>query len=144
MQPVTRYAKSGDVHVAYQVFGEGPDLVVAPGFVSHIENYWDEPHFARSLNKLSGFFRVVLFDKRGTGLSDRVAHLPHMDERMDDLRAVMDAVASSAQRCWGSQRAARLPRCSPPATPNELNRSSSMALLRGFATGSRPTRRGTR
>ena len=55
MQPVTRYAKSGDVHVAYQVFGEGPDLVVAPGFVSHFENYWDEPHFARSLNKLGGF-----------------------------------------------------------------------------------------
>ena len=51
MQPVTRYAKSGDVHVAYQVFGEGPDLVVAPGFVSHIENYWDEPHFARCVEQ---------------------------------------------------------------------------------------------
>jgi class 3 adenylate cyclase len=92
MHPVTRYAKSGDVHIAYQVFGEGPDLVVAPGFVSHIENYWDEPHFARALTKVGSFCRVVLFDKRGTGLSDHVAHLPHMDERMDDLRAVMDAV----------------------------------------------------
>jgi pimeloyl-ACP methyl ester carboxylesterase len=92
MQPTTRYAKSGDVHVAYQVFGEGPDLVMAPGFVSHIENYWDEPHLARWLNKLGSFCRVVLFDKRGTGLSDRVMNLPVMDERMDDVRAVMDAV----------------------------------------------------
>ena len=92
MQPTTRYAKSGDVHVAYQIFGEGPDLVMAPGFVSHIENYWDEPRFARWLNKLGSFCRVVLFDKRGTGLSDRVANLPVMDERMDDVRAVMDAV----------------------------------------------------
>ena len=92
MQRVTRYAKSGDVHIAYQVFGEGPDLVMVPGFVSHIENSWDEPRLARWLNKLGTFCRVNLFDKRGTGLSDRVAHLPHMDERMDDLRAVKDAV----------------------------------------------------
>jgi pimeloyl-ACP methyl ester carboxylesterase len=92
MQPTTHYAKSGDVHVAYQVFGEGPDLVMAPGFVSHIENYWDEPRLARWLNKLGSFCRVILFDKRGTGLSDRVANLPGMDERMDDVRAVMDAV----------------------------------------------------
>src|ERR1700688_1264978 len=92
MQRTTRYAKSGEVHVAYQVFGEGPDLIMAPGFVSHIENYWDEPRLARWLSKLGGFCRVVLFDKRGTGLSDRVANLPVMDERMDDVRAVMDAV----------------------------------------------------
>ncbi len=92
MQHITRYAKSGDVHIAYQVFGEGPDLVVAPGFVSHVENFWEEPRLARWLNKLGGFCRVIGFDKRGTGLSDRVGHLPHMDERMDDLRAVMDAI----------------------------------------------------
>jgi hypothetical protein len=90
--PTTRYAKSGDIHVAYQVFGEGPDVVVAPGFVSHIENYWDEPRLARWLSKAGTFSRVVMFDKRGTGLSDRVANLPALDERMDDLRAVMDAV----------------------------------------------------
>ena len=59
MQPVTRYAKSGDVHIAYQVFGEGPDLVMAPGFVSHVENSWDEPRLARWLNKLGGFCRVI-------------------------------------------------------------------------------------
>jgi pimeloyl-ACP methyl ester carboxylesterase len=79
VQRVTRYAKSGDIHVAYQVFGEGPDLVAAPGFVSHVENYWEEPRLARWLSKLGGFCRVVLFDKRGTGLSDTVAPLPHMD-----------------------------------------------------------------
>lgn len=92
MKHVSQYAKSGDIHIAYQVFGDGPDLIVAPGFVSHIENYWDEPHFARFLSRLGRLFRVVLFDKRGTGLSDHVANQPPMDERMDDVRAVMDAV----------------------------------------------------
>jgi pimeloyl-ACP methyl ester carboxylesterase len=91
MSPVTRYAKSGDVHIAYQVFGEGPDLIEAPGFVSHIDVSWDEPRLAEFYRKLGRFCRVVLFDKRGTGLSDHVGNLPGMDQRMDDLRAVMDA-----------------------------------------------------
>lgn len=91
MIPTTRYARSDDVHVAYQVFGSGVDLVFVPGFVSHIDNYWDEPRFARWLERLGSFARVVMFDKRGTGLSSRVPNLPTMDERMDDLRAVMDA-----------------------------------------------------
>jgi len=91
--PVTRYAKSGDVHIAYQVFGSGPiDLVLIPGFVSHIENYWEHPDFARWFLRLGSFARVVMFDKRGTGLSDRVGELPGLDQRMDDARAVMDAV----------------------------------------------------
>ena len=77
MSPSTRYAKSGNVHVAYQVFGEGPiDLVFVPGFVSNIEIYWEEPSFARWLRKLAGFARVIMFDKRGTGLSDRLERLP--------------------------------------------------------------------
>lgn len=93
MLPTTRYAKSGDVHVAYQLFGGGSvDLVLVPGFISQIENYWDEPAFARWLNRLGSFSRVIMFDKRGTGLSDRVSELPGMDQRMDDVRAVMDAV----------------------------------------------------
>src|SRR3989304_4389738 len=101
MPPSTRYAKSGDVHVAYQVFGEGSvDLVLAPGFVSHIENYWTEPDFARWLLRLGSFCRVIMFDKRGTGLPGRVPELPGSDQRMDDVRAVMDAV--------GVQRAALL------------------------------------
>jgi pimeloyl-ACP methyl ester carboxylesterase len=89
--PTTRYARSDDVHVAYQVFGAGGDLVFVPGFVSHIDNHWDEPRFARWLERLGSFARVVMFDKRGTGLSSRVPNLPTMDECMDDLRAVMDA-----------------------------------------------------
>ena len=130
MHPVTRYAKSGDVHVAYQVFGEGPDLVVAPGFVSHIENYWDEPHFARALNKVSGFFRVVLFDKRGTGLSDRVAHLPHMDERMDDLRAVMDAVGIERANLFGISEGGSLATLFAASHPE---RTESLILYGSFA-----------
>ncbi len=91
--PVTRYAKSGDVHVAYQVFGTGPvDLVFVPGFVSHIENYWEYPDLARWLLRLGSFARVIMFDKRGTGLSDPVSEAPSLDLRMDDVRAVMDAV----------------------------------------------------
>ena len=100
--PSTRYAKSGNVHVAYQVFGEGNiDLVFVPGFISNIENYWEEPSFARWLRKLTGFARVITFDKRGTGLSDRVEVLPTMDERMDDVRAVMDATGSKRAAVFG-------------------------------------------
>ena len=92
VNPATHYTRTvDDVHVAYQVFGEGVDLVFVPGFVSHIDNYWDEPGWARTLRRLGSFARVVMFDKRGTGLSSRVAKLPTMDERMDDVRAVMDA-----------------------------------------------------
>ena len=94
MQSVTRYAKSGEVNIAYQVFGEGPlNLVFAPPFVSNIENYWDAPDFARWLLRLGSYARVVMLDKRGTGMSDRVAELPGLDQRMDDLRAVMDAAS---------------------------------------------------
>src|SRR6516225_8699945 len=98
--PVTRYAKSGDVHVAYQVFGSGSiDLVFAPGFISHIEHYWDHPDLARWLLRLGSFARVVIFDKRGTGLSDSVPEVPSLEQRMDDVRAVMDTVGieSAAQ-----------------------------------------------
>jgi pimeloyl-ACP methyl ester carboxylesterase len=92
MRPDTRYARSGDVHIAWQVFGEGDThLVVVPPFVSHIENFWDQPDCARWLSRLGSFARVVMFDKRGTGMSDRVADLPGVDQRMDDVRAVMDA-----------------------------------------------------
>lgn len=100
--PTTRYAKSGEVHVAYQVFGEGPiDLVFVPGFVSHIENYWTHPDVATWLERLGSFARVVMFDKRGTGLSDKVGTLPAMDERMDDVRTVMDAVGLEQAAIFG-------------------------------------------
>jgi pimeloyl-ACP methyl ester carboxylesterase/class 3 adenylate cyclase len=102
MQPKTRYAKSGDVHVAYQVLGEGPiDLVIVPGWVSHVEVVWEEPQAAAFLRRLGEFSRLILFDKRGTGLSDPVTHVPHIDERMDDIRAVMDAVGSDRAALLG-------------------------------------------
>src|SRR5512145_1590079 len=102
MLPETRYAKTGNVHIAYEVFGKGPvDIVLIPGFVSHIENYWDEPNFARWLRRLGSFSRVVMFDKRGTGLSDAVTDLPSMDERMDDVRAVLDAVNIETATLFG-------------------------------------------
>jgi pimeloyl-ACP methyl ester carboxylesterase len=90
--PEVRYAKSGEVHIAYQVFGDGPvDLVIIPGFISNIEHYWDWPEAARWLRRLGSRARVILFDKRGTGLSDRLGQLPNLELRMDDARAVMDA-----------------------------------------------------
>jgi class 3 adenylate cyclase len=102
MQPDTRYAKSGDVHIAYQVFGEGPvNLVIVPGFVSNIELFWDQPELARFLLRTASYARVAMFDKRGTGLSDRVAGIPHLDERMDDLRSVMDAAGMEQAAVFG-------------------------------------------
>ena len=92
-RPATRYARSGPVHVAYHRFGSGPvNLVIMPGFVSHIDNYWDNPGLNAWLRRLGELACVAIFDKRGTGLSDPVTELPRMDERMDDVRAVMDAV----------------------------------------------------
>lgn len=93
--PKTQYAHSGDVNIAYQVIGDGPiDLVFVMGWVSHMECFWTEPSFARFLRRLSEFSRLILFDKRGTGLSDRVGALPTLEQRMDDVRAVMSAVGS--------------------------------------------------
>ena len=97
MQAETKYARSGDIHIAYQVLGRGPlDLVYVPGWVSHVELAWEEPTLARFLRRFASFSRLITFDKRGTGLSDRVPNdqLPTLEERMDDLRAVMDAVGS--------------------------------------------------
>lgn len=95
MVPQTKYARSGEINVAYQVFGAGDvDLVFVPGWVSSVDMFWEEPGFTRFLQRLGAFSRVILFDKRGTGLSDRVTESPTLEERMDDVRAVMDAVGS--------------------------------------------------
>src|SRR4249919_3886790 len=102
--PETRYAQSGDVNIAYQVVGEGPlDLVFVMGWVSHLDYFWEEPSFARFLRRLASFSRLILFDKRGTGLSDRVPldDLPTLEQRMDDVRAVMDAVGSERAALMG-------------------------------------------
>lgn len=98
----TRYARSGDVNIAYQVLGDSPrDLVLVPGWVSNIEIFWEEPSVASFLERLAGFSRLILFDKRGTGLSDRVTDMPTLETRMDDVRAVMDAVGSEKAALFG-------------------------------------------
>jgi pimeloyl-ACP methyl ester carboxylesterase len=108
----TLYARSGELAIAYQVLGSGDqDLVVAPGFVTHLEWAWQEPRLQHFLERLASFSRLVIFDKRGTGLSDPVAGPATLEERVDDLRAVMDAA--------GSQRAAVL----------GLSEGGSMAML---------------
>jgi class 3 adenylate cyclase/pimeloyl-ACP methyl ester carboxylesterase len=102
MQPKTRYAKSGDVHIAYQVFGEGPrDLVLVPGWSSQLEVFWENPAIARGFERQASFSRIIIFDKRGTGLSDRATQLPILEEHMDDVRAVMDAIGSESAALLG-------------------------------------------
>jgi pimeloyl-ACP methyl ester carboxylesterase len=111
-QPATRYARSGDLAIAYQVIGDGPeDLVLAPGFLSHVELAWEEPSLRRFLLRLASFRRLIVFDKRGTGLSDPTPRAATLEERAQDLEAVMDAA--------GSQRAALL----------GISEGGSMALM---------------
>src|SRR3954451_18728641 len=102
VQPHTRYAKSGAVSIAYQVLGDGAiDLVLVPGFVSHVEVAWEEPRLALFLTRLAAFSRLIVFDKRGTGMSDPVPGPPSMDERMQDIGAVMDAAGSDRAAILG-------------------------------------------
>ena len=93
MIPKTRWATAVDgAYIAYQDFGDGPiTLVVIHGWISHLEVYWEQPRYARLMNRLSSQMRVLVFDKRGTGMSDRFASPPDLETRMDDVRAVMDA-----------------------------------------------------
>lgn len=102
MKPVTQYTKSGRINIAYQVFGSGSiDLVYIPGWVSNIDLMWACPELVSFLLELGKIARVILFDKRGTGLSDRVTELSTLEERMDDIRAVMDAVGSQRAILFG-------------------------------------------
>src|SRR3982751_4944806 len=100
--PPTRYARSGDASIAYQVVGEGPiDVVLVLGFATHLDLQWEMPAFARFFERLSSFSRLIVFDKRGTGLSDPVADAPTLEERVDDVRAVMDAAGSERAALFG-------------------------------------------
>jgi hypothetical protein len=142
--PETRYAKSGDVHIAYQVLGDGPfGLIFVPGFVSNVELVWESPGSAQFFSRLAAFSRLILSDKRGTGLSDRHVGVAHLEERMDDVRAVMDAVGSERAalvrrvRGWGNEHAVRrhlsrahpgagvLRQLCPPSDPKRCRITSS-------------------
>jgi class 3 adenylate cyclase len=95
MAPETKYVRSGEVHIAYQVVGDGPrDLVYVPTWISQVEHYWEEPAIARYFSRLASFSRLIMFDRRGSGLSDPVASAPTLEEQMDDVVAVMDAAGS--------------------------------------------------
>ena len=101
MQSPVRYARSGDVHIAYRIFGTGPrDIVLVPGTVSHVELYWELPANQYLLKRLTSFSRVIVFDKRGQGLSDRTAEMT-LEERVDDVRAVMDAAGCKRATIYG-------------------------------------------
>jgi pimeloyl-ACP methyl ester carboxylesterase/DNA-binding CsgD family transcriptional regulator len=108
MQRETKYAKSGNVHIAYQVAGDGPiNLVFVMGWISHLEHLWEGPG-ARFLTRLASFSRLITFDKRGTGLSDRTGELPTIEQRMDDVRAVMDAAGADRAALMGISEGAAM------------------------------------
>lgn len=131
MQPETRYAKSGPVNIAYQVVGAGPtDLILVPGFVSHVELAWEQPRLARFLNRLASFSRLIVFDKRGTGMSDPVAAPPSMAQRMDDIRAVMDAAGSERGTLLGISEGGTLSLLFARAHPE---RATSLILYGSWA-----------
>jgi hypothetical protein len=137
--PETRYARSGDVNIAYQVVGEGPfDLVFVPGYVTHLELSWKLPTFAPALIEFASYARLIRLDKRGTGMSDPVRGAPTLETRMDDVRAVMDAVGSSRAALFGVSEGASMgvlfaatvtgsspPSTGPPAGSAARARSSS-------------------
>jgi len=135
MPPTTRYAKSGDVNIAYQVMGDGPfDLVYVPGWVSNLEVRWELPNYVRLLERLASFSRLIVFDKRGTGLSDRVPlnELPTLEQRMDDVRAVMDGVGTEQAALFGASEGG--PMCALFAATYP-QRVRSLVMYGGYARG---------
>ncbi|MBZ9966042.1 alpha/beta fold hydrolase [Mesorhizobium sp. BR1-1-2] len=134
MRPIeTRYARSGDVRIAYQVVGQGAfDLVFVPGFISNLDLHWEDEGYSRLLKRLSAFSRLILFDKRGTGLSDRVDanHLPSLETRMDDVRAVMDAAGSGRAALLGASEGAPMAMLFAATYPE---RTRALVLYGGYA-----------
>ncbi len=138
--PVTRYVAVDDVHVAYQVFGDGPlDLVIVPGFISNVEISWENPECTAWLRSFAEYARVVVFDKRGTGLSDRVTRLPTMDERMEDVRAVMDAAKMESAALLGISEGGSLASLFAASHPD---RCRALILCGSFAKARDPSEEG--
>jgi pimeloyl-ACP methyl ester carboxylesterase/class 3 adenylate cyclase len=131
MLPETRYATSGEISIAYQVVGEGPfDIVFIPGFVSNVELGWNIASRAALYRELASFSRLIIFDKRGTGMSDRVVGAPTLEARMDDIRAVMDAVGSSRAALIGFSEGVPLGIVFAATYPE---RTDALVLIGGFA-----------
>ena len=132
-EPETRYVKSGDAHIAYQVVGDGPvDLIVVRGYISHVEVAWESPALAAFYRRLASFCRLILFDKRGTGLSDRVPEdrLPTLEQRMDDVRAVMEAVGSERAALLGASEAGPMCLLFAATYPGAHAGAAAVGLLR--------------
>jgi len=130
--PVTRYVFSGDVSIAYQVMGDGEyDIVLVPGLVSHVEMLHESPGYTAFLRRLSTFARVITFDKRGQGLSDRISGAPSLEERVDDFRAVMDAVGSKRAAVIGFSEGGSMSAVFAATYPERV---SKLLLFGGFAT----------
>ena len=131
MEAQTKYAKSGDVHIAYRIFGDGPrDIVLMPGTVSHVELYWELPANEYILKRLTSFARVIVFDKRGQGLSDRVAEHT-LEERIGDVRAVLDAAGSQRATVFGWSEGGPMSLMFAATYPE---RTSSLVLFNTFAS----------
>src|SRR3974390_1510416 len=129
--PETRYVFSGDVSIAYQVMGNGPvDIIVVPGLFSHVEFLHEMPGYTAFLRRLSAFARVVTFDKRGQGLSDRISDAPSLEQRMDDVRAVMDAVGSQRAVIMGFSEGCAMSALFAATYPERV---SQLILFGGFA-----------
>jgi class 3 adenylate cyclase/pimeloyl-ACP methyl ester carboxylesterase len=129
--PKTQYARSGDLSIAYQVVGEGPiDVVHIPGILSHVDFAWENPNYRRFMQRLAGFARVLVYDKRGSGLSDPVAEPPSVEERVDDTRAVMDAEGVERAAVFGCSEGASLAAFFAAAYPERV---SHAILYGGFA-----------
>ena len=137
MAPVeTRYARNGTVRIAYQVVGEGkPDLVLVPGLVSHLDLIWDDPDYSSFCERLAEFSRLILFDKRGTGASDRKAGVAEFDERLDDMLAVMEAAGSRRPALFGFSEGGKTALVLAAAHPERVR---ALALYGAFALS--PTR----
>jgi pimeloyl-ACP methyl ester carboxylesterase/class 3 adenylate cyclase len=131
MRAETKYARSGNVNIAYQVVGDRPlDLVLVPGWVTNLEIFWEEPSAARFLKRLSSFSRLILFDKRNTGLSDRTADIPNLETRMDDVRAVMDAVNCERAALFGYSEGSSMCMLFAATYPE---RTRALVIVGGFA-----------
>jgi len=120
--PQTQYANNGGVHIAYQVLGHGPiDLVFVMGWITHLDVAWMDPGYAAMLRRLGSFSRLIVIDKRGTGLSDRAVGLPTLEERIDDLRAVMDAAGSKRAALVGVSEGGMMMQVLAATHPERVN-----------------------
>src|SRR5207248_175841 len=131
--PPTRYARSGDASIAYQVVGDGPlDLVLVLGFATHLELQWEMPPSAHFFERIASFSRLILFDKRGTGLSDPVSDVPTLEQRIDDVRAVMDAAGSERAALFGISEGGPMSILFAASHPDRI---SALVLYGSYAKG---------